>query len=129
MDDNLTLGRVLTVLTKLPPGYYIKFYIDPGEEDDDFEPIGEVNKYGLRRNGAGAMTAVLFEAAPEDGWESLGDYFGHPPDAGTHKQSAEPYEHDDRCIAAINTNQGDIRFWTLLVNMIENRIYPTLKEP
>lgn len=120
-QDRPITDRILDAIERLPPRYYITLGLE-GAEDEDFEAVGEVNQYGLRRFASGGVTATLFEAAPEDGWETRGDYFAHTPDYADFNDPAEPYEYDDACRMAINSNQGDPRFWTLLLGMLEMAI-------
>jgi hypothetical protein len=76
--------RLMVALARLPADEYLTLRVEEGED------------------GARRLTAVLFEEAPEGGWETEGDYFGDPPDSPRHRVPCrESWRHDGRVLLGV----------------------------
>jgi hypothetical protein len=99
-------GDLMTAIARLPNDHYVTFNKESStEEGDGDEPVW-------------LLTACVFQKAPEDGWESRGAKFGHPPTAASHAKPCPPqWAHDDAVIFGVNAEEPET-LERLLINAI-----------
>lgn len=96
------MDKLLKLLSKLPDDQYVKFCVE------------------------GRLVVYFYKEAPEDGWETRGDFFGHPPDAPSCKiPCPKSWKYMDRVESAICSDMND--FPHRILEEIEKRIIKSPK--
>ncbi len=109
--DKITFADVLDEIAKLPENIRVEIKQEEADDDDpDFA-------------GERFMWISLWEDPPEDGWESEGDRFGHPPGSPSHSRPVRLNERfDSRIIVSTGSGMDADKSARLALHMIKDQV-------